>query len=853
MSPSASGVIGGPEGGKAPQTSEMPATATIVSARGACCFQIQARDELADVGTEDVQAEVTQFVGNATAETDAQVNSDPEVLTDIYTPSFELGNFLKRPVRVAQYSIPQGEATNNFRVIQPWFSFFNDTAIKKKLDNYAYMRCKLHVEIVINSTPFIYGAYMASYQPMINFSGHQQYNTGLLSTDARVRVPMSQRQNVMIKSHTNEGGVLELPFLWHQNMIAITSAQDLKDLGEITLFPMAPFAAANSGATGNVGVTVYAWASDVQLAGQTTTLALQSDEYSAGPISRPASIVAGIGRRLSDVPVIGKFATAVSWGASAVSKIASLFGFTNVPVIENSMPFKNVPFHGFASAQIAGPIEKLTIDPKNELTVDPSIVGEPSTDELVIATMVQKPSFLRAITWQQSDLSDALLFTANVSPTICQTGVTSGGYSWYCDTPMGNVGRLFSNWRGDIEVIMKVVASSYHTGRLRVSFDPLGNLPTSTSSTTIQTKIVDIGETDEFVFRIPYMQPTAWKLLQSSVTPDFADRAAVTGYDTDVHNGLFTVSVLNALTAPVTTANVTLLFFLRGTDTVEFANPSDVPYFASTLEPQSKEIALGDTTPAPQERYLLNFGEEIRSVRTLMRRHALLQRVNFWSTAGTAAHVDMVWQNFGLYPPEYGYNPSGSGYLAGRNQTKGVITPANTYDVNFACTTPYTWMSTCFVGQRGSMMYAANWLGDETPSWKAYRWNYPRTSVSGQGQYDRSTAGNQVAWGAWRNVSGNTGMSLVNQKTQTGLEFLVPFMNKFAFVSTNPKYRVVGATFDDSANNTFTIETTRWFNNAAEKSTGALDLYGCVGPDFMPVHFLSVPVRFTYSMPQPVA
>jgi len=850
MGPGVSPVIENPSVGK-----DAPAerTAPIVTMQGSCCLNIQARDETADTVTEDVQAEVTQFVGNAVGESDIQTNSDPEVLTDIYTPSFELSSFLSRPVRIAQYSIPQGESVATLRTIQPWYAFFNDATIKKKLDNYAYLRCNLHVEIVINSTSFIYGAYMASYQPMMNFTGHQRYNTGILSTDGKIRVPLSQRQNVVIKSHTSEGGILELPFLWHKNMLNITSAQDLKDFGEITLVPYAPFAAANASATGNVGVTVYAWATNVNLAGQTISLAVQGDEYSTGPISRPASIVAGIGRRLEDVPVIGKFATAVSWGASAVSKIASLFGFTNVPVIENSMPLKNVPFHGFASAQIAGPIEKLTIDPKNELTVDPSIVGEPSTDDLAIPNLVTRESFLRAITWQQSDLADATLAAINVCPTVCQTGTSSGGYTWYADTPMGNAARLFTNWRGDIEIIMRVVASSYHTGRLRVSFDPLGNVPTSTSSTQIQTKIVDIGETCEYVFTVPYMQPTPWMLLPSLVRTDFGDRADAAGYDTDVHNGKFTVSVLNPLTAPVTTADVTLLFFIRGTPSLELANPSDVPYDASVLQPQGKEIVLGELTQAPKERYLLNFGEEIRSVRLLMRRHAQVLR-SVYSDAAPPANpfILKLWQNYGLYPPEYGYLSSGTDWLAGRSSTKGVITPASTFNATFAATTPYSWMSTCFVGQRGSMMYGVNFIGPEANGFRAYRWNYPRTAISGTEKLARSTGSSLMASGASTSPSGNTGMTLLNQKTQTGMEFLVPFMNKFLFVSTDPKYRVVGAAFDDSANNTFTVETEHLMA-ASTNFLGFTDLYSCVGPDFTLIKFLSVPIRYTYTMPAPAA
>jgi len=814
-------------------------------------IQLQSDEQaVMDVSNETMTTDTITFVGNSVSQVEELTASMPEQVEDIYSPSAQLASFLQRPVRIATYSVPQGEAVSVYRSVNPWFAFLNDSQIKKKLDNYAYLRGNLHVEIIINATPFIYGMYMATYLPMVDFCGHLDYEANAaLNVDGKIRVPLSQRQNVLLKSHTSEGGTMVLPFVYHKNFVELTRALDVQNLGKLTIVPMSPFTAAAAGATGNVSISIYAWMSDVKLAGMTRELALQSDEYAEGPISRPASIVAGIGRRLSDVPVVGKVAKAVGWGASAVSKIASLFGFTNVPVIENSMPYKNVPFHGMASAQIAGPIERLTLDPKAEITIEPGIMGLPNDDDLAIANFIGRESFVRGIQWNQSDTVDTLLSAIAVTPAICQTGTSAGGFAWFADTPVACASRLFTNWRGDMHYKLRIVKSQYHQGRFRVSFDPRGSVSNSTSSTVTFTKIIDLSEGDEFDFVVPYMQPQPWLLLPPSPNSNIGDRADVTA-DPDQTNGKLSITVLNPCTAPSTTAAITILVYVWGEPNLEFANPSDIPFNASVLRTQSKEHVLGDVTPVPVRRYEQNFGEQIASLRTLMRRTAFTYRHPVVATSLPAGqNILSLTGNFGLYPNEPGYLTAAAGYFGGRNSAPGTLA-AGPFPCNYSATSPYTWLSTCFVGQRGSFMYKANFLGPEIKSFKAYRWNYPRAAISALATMTRVAANNIWSYGGYNNAYGNTGQSLVNATTQTGLEFSVPFMNKYNFVATDPKFRVLGSDFDDSSSNTFSVEVTQ-FVGADTNFYGAVDLYGCVGTDFTLVKFVSVPIRYQYTMPSP--
>jgi hypothetical protein len=83
------------------------------------------------------------------------------------TPSIELGKFLSRPTRIANFTWSSantsGSVINN---IDPWFEFLNNTVIKRKIENFAFIRGDLHLKININASPFYYGLARTYYTPL---------------------------------------------------------------------------------------------------------------------------------------------------------------------------------------------------------------------------------------------------------------------------------------------------------------------------------------------------------------------------------------------------------------------------------------------------------------------------------------------------------------------------------------------------------------------------------------------------------------------------------------------------------------------------------------------------------------
>jgi len=806
-------------------------------------MEIQSSDdiEVDDVGATHEEHEVVQFADGIDDDSDGQKATLDPIHRGLDV-SYDLNSFFSRPTRIRSYSIPQGESYN-IRTFNPWTDYFTNPQIKKKLDNYAYIRCNLKVKVVVNSSPFIYGAYCVAYQPLPDFNSQLIPSSG---GDSEDRIFLSQRPNIVIESHKNKGGDLTLPFYYHKDWLP-TTVDDFDEMGRMTIFPYAAFDSANGTATGDVPVTIYAWAEDVEITGATVLTVQSDDEYGQGPVERISSKVAGYASYLEGVPVIGPFALATNIGASAVSAIASLFGWTNVPVIEDVMPFKNQPFHAFASSDIGVPIEKLTLDPKNELTVDPRVSGLDGTDELSINYLTTKESFLFDSTWSQAYTQNQSLARMNVTPTWC-VAVSSSNSTKIWDTPMAHVSRMFANWRGSIVVRIKLVASPYHQGRLRISYDPRGDVyAVQDTENVVVTKIIDLSITDEAEFVIPYMQPQAWQEVSQTFQRDWSQQFSPT-YDDTTSNGRFEVQVLNPLTGPDTSAGVELLFFVRAGEDYELANPGAMPNNVTPVQVQSADeivsadgkvtYTMGSMTSRPVDVNMVHFGESIQSVRSVLRRTNFLTH-RYTTAAGGTGDTYRAHISANIYPQQYGYINRSFYRGPGLNNT------GSEYDLSLSAVHPITWMAMCYAGIRGSMHYHYNQQDSE---------NFTdilvsRMMTNGSKSYSVFTdllgEANDRPYGSTL----NSGCMLQNEKTQNGVSFTVPFMNKYKFtpcssgilgVGNSVKYQLI--------ENNYIVQYRANTRNLPPNYQVSVRVYAGAGTDFTLLNFIGVPPKYQYSV-----
>lgn len=854
LSPPASGVIGGPESGKALPTSPVAQTTPDTSfvstdIKNACCFQLQSRAVNMDEPVASEEHVTVDFVDETKGQDEAMPGSDELLNSDIFDPSVDLATFMARPVRIYTTTLAQGAAFSVTR-FDPWNLFLSNAAVSKKIENFHYIRGNLHINVLVNSTPFVYGLYALSYCPTVSTDSLFDLTGDTRSTVQAIQTSYTQRPTLYLEPHINKGGTMRLPFIFVDNFIQVQGTERTR-LGSLDLYPIVPLSTASTNTNGCT-ISVYAWMEDVKLAGP--TLELQSDEYATGPVSSVATAVAAASNKLTKVPVIGKFARATEIGSGAIAKIAALFGFSKVSTIQDVQVFRNMTTRGMASGSIADAFEKLAVDPKTEVSVDTTVAGFSGGDELNVASLCARECVLTTASWQQSDLVDATLFHANVSPTMAVSStVTELGASRdvLYDTPMGSVSRMFYHWRGTMVYTIKLVASQYHQGRLIVSFDPAGNTPTAGSENTIVSKVWDIQETDELVFKIPFISSTNWKIANTSISQDFSVRNATSiTFDDNYHVGRFSIRVGTALLAPLATANATLVIKSHMEDG-EFAVPRHVDTLLTALPLQSKEIPLAKETPVAPELYGVNMGERIQTLRTLMQRSNFYHRDVFQQTSGNTKQT----VRNKMYPMNLGFQATVANTGTWTDIGTSVMIPVpGSPSRNFWYTDegPVQWMLPNFIGMRGAFkwtIYAHN-FGNGS---RIIAGRDPR-SYSLNAGFNRITT-NTTAYSLTRSQAAadmltNTatqwtqgGISMASSRVNPSVVVEIPFQTHKNFEPTGKD-----SFYGSSTNGTRGM---LWYycveSGDSTSTTAYVDMYGAAGADFTMCGFVNIVPRYKFA------
>lgn len=780
------------------------------------------------------------------------------------TSNTDIQNFFRRPVKIDSYTWLEADTVGIKQTIYPWHLWANTTSVKNKLNNYSWFRGDLHLKFVISASPFYYGLTKVTYLPSHVHKGEN------IVADAATRyfIPYSQRPHVDLDPHNCSPISMKLPFIWHQNFINVQSASSITELGKLVYLIYADLNSANGAVGTGITVTTYAWCDNITLSGASVGFAMQSDEftyqsdeYGEGCISAPASRVASAASYFENIPIIGPFATATKIGASAVSSIAKLFGYTNVPVIEDSHPQRPEAFPKMSSSEIGFPIEKLTLDPKNELSIDPRIVGlDSGSDEMCINHIASRNSLLARCTWATTDAVDAMLFSCRVNPKLYDADALTQSKVYL--TPMSFIANMFNHWRGDIIFNIKVVSSMYHKGKLKVSFDPTGdatyNLINQTATTNlVQTAIMDLETSRELDFLIPYQARSQFLQVRTALSEaekGWAVNAAGTfNADRNYDNGTFTIRVNNILTAPIASSTMTILISVRAGNNFELANPTDVDITSrlSPFVPQSdefdssppKEVVLGKKTLCPDNQYAVHFGENIRSIRQLLRRTELHSSMTFNLPTDATHTVCQPYFRFFKMPTSPGFQTDG---LYNANQIVG----AGTSKYNYCEYTALAYFSQAFLCYRGSINWTFN-CNNPTYPVKSIRVNKLNTNTLAIG-YGTSkyvcTYPGSASYNTMKDcAAGLAGSALTNGETNAGLNVQVPNYTMSKFQYSNPANANKGTQVDGSLYDCCELKLTYKREAAAAASEILVDIYVSAGTDFSVYFFLNVPTFYYYS------
>jgi hypothetical protein len=632
----------------------------------------------------------------------------------------ELGEFLSRPKIIHRVTWPN-EAEVNVD-IDPWNLYLKTPEILRKIENFAYFRADMRIKVTVAGTPFHYGRCIGFYKPL---RPTDSTDLGEL-TDKESVMMASQRMHFYINPTESAGGELLAPFFWPRPYFDLTS-NALSSMGRFCIRSITPLHHANEDAGGiisPVDMTVYAWLENVELKVPTNKPIYVTpeavDEYDDdGPVSKPAAAISAASGVMSSIlpPWLKPYALATSVASGAVSTMAKMFGYSRPPVLEKKEYFTPEFVGNLSNTDQPETVHKLSLDSKQELTIDPRTVGLNACDELAIANLVQKETYFHTAPWSPVLLQGDTIFKCNVHPNIVEDTLDDGQIR-YMPTVMSAITSMFKYWRGSIKYRFTIVASKYHRGRLRVAWDPKG-VPGET--TVAMSKIIDISQETDFEFTVGYGQDVSYLPTFTFPFP----RLFGLGADDFLEgtNGTLTIDIVDSLAAPGDSDPVYILCFASAGDDFELALPTDQVIADSTffkdppipiaVRNEAVEVGVTDQqqdADAPEHAATttdfihdsgipnlnrVHFGEKILSLRTLLKRYNFMEVIRMEQAADNVQLYEFVLETLPRYPG-YAITPENPSGFDGYNVNQGTF---------------FNWITPMFAGWRGGIRYKYSFVG----------------------------------------------------------------------------------------------------------------------------------------------
>jgi hypothetical protein len=243
-------------------------------------------------------------------------------------------------------------------------------------------------------------------------------------------------------------------------------------------------------------------------------------------------------------------------GASAMANVAQLFGYARPNDISDIKPLRPAYMGNMANTMIPDSATKLTLDPKQELTVDPKTMGLGSDDEMTVKSIAMRESYYVKFNWPTAAATEDLLWTSRVTPVVWDELSINGQTEYHF--PATCFATLpFAKWRGTMKFRFQIVASAYHKGRLKIVYDPY--LQVTNEYNTNFTHIVDLAKQRDFSVDIGWGQPQSFCKTDSPVdSPLPYSTSGPFGTPSTANNdfnGYISVYVVNELTTPNSDVN----------------------------------------------------------------------------------------------------------------------------------------------------------------------------------------------------------------------------------------------------------------------------------------------------------
>ena len=571
----------------------------------------------------ETNVQVQQQITFADTEMNVSAESASVDYRTITQNGMDISHFFERPINIQSYE--WDDETSLFQTIWPWFDYFKNDSIRQKLRGYSRFTCEgLELDFRVNGSPFRYSSVLVSYRPLFchvkrlkkvgelstdyfnipnaEFSGGHIYQDGTedpgdqqtalanvapSGNTLATYITRSQRQHVYLDVASSSGGKMILPFLYPKEALEIDftetiSAATLDDymiysyfmrslraLGTIHMESLAPLRSLQAATTNGCSIQVYA---------------------------RPIGVKAWLAS--------GNAGHSVQGLTSALSTI-----WTSI------------------------------VSPKPLAAASQQVAMAPICDAEMptIQDLARRKAIVALFDWSTTQKAPLGLIGMPIHPMQRVRSQHDNDVSInsrrYAMTPACFAAMNYRMWRGTARVTLKVVCSTFHRGRLRVTWDPQVVVYYSTtmqSETALkpadphsQSYIWDIASASQVSFDIgfgssvskltvPPLNLIGGATGNYTYVTDAGGYLPLTDFSTDnmrdYFNGILLVNIENNLQAPVTSTvtvvvemsfpDLELYDAVSQTSNMDMLHSSSGAYGSNYTTDDFAEVILNDETYA---------------------------------------------------------------------------------------------------------------------------------------------------------------------------------------------------------------------------------------------------------------
>jgi len=455
--------------------------------------------------------------------------------------SHSLLNFLERPMLAASFSWTDTLPFNtNLITIDPYVVLLNNTNTYTKITGFRYFRADVEFTLQVNAEPFQQGGLLLWYLPALS-TGSDQYSqksvmagkTGTLSkvfnlSDAhtiKFKIPFTNPINFcdMINPFINAMGTFYIDVYAPLAVGTVQMSLFVRFLNPELEAPTS-FVNLPPGVKAQVGDESVKMEKSGTVVGKTVASKV---------VSAIGSVASSVG---SFFPAAKIVTTPLSWASSMVGGLLSSFGWSKPVSVQTTDIVRQKTNRYFQNFNGIDTSENLGLDCDNAVDQFPLFATD--LDEMAFDNIVTVFNYGDQFNWATTDAVGATLFSVTITPTMFDKIATQGTsplqYRTLNSTYLSFVSHFFKYWCGDITLQFRAFKTNYHSGRLRISWNPGVSLGTAANMPEgmVYSVIWDLRTQHTTAVTVPYMSNMPWLEVTS-----FTE--AIKGAQVPTANGFF--------------------------------------------------------------------------------------------------------------------------------------------------------------------------------------------------------------------------------------------------------------------------------------------------------------------------